>query len=53
MTTQALTPRILKLKINQENKYETLKNPMFSLFDVIILDKQRYDKAKYLVQDFR
>ena len=35
---QALTPRILTLKINQRTKFRTLRKPMFSLFnfDVII-----------------
>ena len=33
---QALTSRILTLKINQGTKFGTLKKPIFSLFDVVI-----------------
>ena len=36
VTIQALTPRILTLKISQGTKFGTLKRPKFSLFDVTI-----------------
>ena len=37
VTIQSLTPRILTLKINQGTKFGTLKKPMFSFFNVIII----------------
>ena len=36
MTIQALTPRILTLKVNQGTKSGTRRKPIFSVFDEII-----------------